>query len=151
MKFLKFFPAALVLICSFSAFSQDKGLWRADSQTAKSITGDILIGDAKITMNFLEWPLAQIRALKPAEISAVFDADSNVAQIGNLYRLNIAAGQKFLHHNTLCGTEDTQWMATYMEGRTLHVAFFSGANMPVLSFDALQKSTDLCGNFTYSR
>lgn len=151
MKFLKFFPAALVLICSFSAFSQDKGLWHADSQTAKSITGDILIGDAKITMNFLEWPLAQIRALKPAEISAVFDADSNVAQIGNLYRLNIAAGQKFLHHNTLCGTEDTQWMATYMEGRTLHVAFFSGANMPVLSFDALQKSTDLCGNFTYSR
>jgi hypothetical protein len=41
-------------------------------------------------------------------------------------------------------------MATYMEGRTLHVAFFSGANMPVLSFDALQKSTDLCGTFTYS-
>ena len=151
MKFLKFFPAALVLTCSLCAAAQDKGYWRADNQTAKTITGDITIGDAKITMNFLVWPLAQIRALKPVEISAVFDADSNVAQAGNLYRLNVAASQRFLHKNTLCGTEDTEWMATYIEGRTLHVAFFSGSNMPVFTFEAISKSTDLCGAFTYTR
>jgi hypothetical protein len=143
--------AALALICIVPAFAQDKGYWRADNQTAKSITGDITIGDARITMNFLSWPLAQIRALKPVEISAVFDADSNVAQAGNLYRLNVAASQRFLHKNTLCGTEDTQWMATYIEGRTLHVAFFSGSNMPVFTFEAISKSTDLCGAFAYTR
>lgn len=86
----------------------------------------MVIAETKTTMNFLSWPLAQIRALTATEISAPFDADSNVAQAGNPYRLNIAAGQRFLHKNTLCGTEDTQWMATWIEGRTLHVAFFSG-------------------------
>jgi hypothetical protein len=146
-------PAAaicLMLACISSA-AQDKGMWRATSSNASKITGDIIISDAKITMNFLAWPLAQIRSLTPTEISAVFDADSNVAQGGNLYRLNISASQRFLHHNTLCGSEQTQWMATYIEGRTLHVAFFSGSNMPVLKFETLQNSTDVCGIFSYSR
>jgi hypothetical protein len=151
MKFLKLFSVTLVLACSMCSFAQDKGYWRASSQTSNSITGDLTISDSKITMMFLSWPLAPIRALTPVEISAVFDADSNVAQAGSLYRLNIAAGQKFLHKNTLCGTEQTQWMATYIEGRNLHVAFFSGANMPVFTFDAIRNSTDLCGTFLYTR
>jgi hypothetical protein len=146
-----FLGLALLLGFSLSATAQDKGYWRASSQTASSITGDLVIGESKITMNFLSWPLAPIRALTPVEISAVFDADSNVAQAGNLYRLNIAAGQKFLHKNTLCGSEQTQWMATWIEGRNLHVAFFSGANMPVFTFDAVRNSPDLCGNFVYTR
>jgi hypothetical protein len=143
--------AALVLIGSISAAAQDKGYWRANSQTASSITGDIAIADAKMTIDFLVFPIAQIRALTPVEISAVFDADSNVAQAGNLYRLNIPAGQHFLKKNTLCGTEDTQWMATWIDARNLHVAFFSGATMPVFKFEAISNSTDLCGTFTYSR
>lgn len=141
----------LMLAFSLPLPAQDKGYWRATSQTASSITGDITIADAKLTIDFLVFPLAQIRALTPVEISAAFDADSNVAQAGNLYRLNIPAAQKFLHHNTLCGTEDTQWMATWIDGRSLHVAFFSGANMPVFKFEAISNSTDLCGTFAYSR
>ena len=143
--------AVLLLAFSLPAFAQDKGYWRASSQTATSITGDIIIADTKITMNFLAWPLAHARSLTPVEISAVFDADSNVAQAGNLYHLNVAATQKFLHKNTLCGTDQTQWMATYIEGRTLHVAFFSGSNPPVFTFDAIRNSTDLCGTFLYTR
>jgi hypothetical protein len=65
--------------------------------------------------------------------------------------VNIAAGQRFLRKNTLCGTESTHWMATYVEGRTLHVAFFSGSDVPKLTFEAIQNSTDLCGVFTYAR
>ncbi|HEY2857233.1 MAG TPA: hypothetical protein VGJ21_02325 [Terracidiphilus sp.] len=147
----KLLPAVLFLAFSLPLAAQDKGLWHANSQTASSITGDVFIADGKLTINFLVWPLAQIRALTPVEISAVFDADSNVAQAGNLYRLNIPAGQHFLHKNTLCGTEDTQWMATWIDGRNLHVAFFSGANMPVFKFEAISNSTDVCGTFTYSR
>lgn len=143
--------AALALACCLPAAAQDKGYWRAASQNANAITGDIMISDAKLSINFLGFTLAQIRALTPAEIGAAFDADSNIAQAGNLYRLRIAANQKFLHHNTLCGTEQTEWMATYIEGRMLHVSFFSGQNMPVFTFDALQNTTDRCGTFTYTR
>jgi hypothetical protein len=142
---------ALVIISSVPAISQDKGYWRSSSQTASSITGDIVITDAKLTMNFLAWPLVPVRALKSTEISAVFDADGNVAQAGNLYRVNISATQRLLHKNTLCGTEQTQWMATWIDGRTLHVAFFSGNTPPVFTFDAIRNSTDVCGTFLYSR
>jgi hypothetical protein len=151
MKFSRFFSAVLVLACSLSAAAQDKGYWRSSSQTASSITGDIVITDAKLTMNFLAWPLVPVRALKPVEISAVFDADGNVAQAGNLYRVSISATQRLLHKNTLCGTEQTQWMATWIDGRTLHVAFFSGNAPPVFTFDAIRNSTDVCGTFLYTR
>src|SRR3954454_11440754 len=140
--------AVLALACCLPAAAQDKGYWRAASQNANAITGDIMISDAKLSINFLGFTLAQIRALTPTEIGAAFDADSNIAQAGNLYRLRIAANQKFLHHNTLCGSEQTEWMATYIEGRMLHVSFFSVQNMPVFTFDALQNTTDRCGTFT---
>jgi hypothetical protein len=143
--------AALLFALTLPLAAQDKGYWRASSQTASSITGDIVIADTRITMDFLAWPLARARSLTPVEISAVFDADSNVAQAGNLYSLNIAATQRLLHKNTLCGTEQTQWMATWIDGRNLHVAFFSGSNPPVFTFDAIRNSTDLCGTFLYSR
>ena len=147
------FPVLAVLFLAFSLplAAQDKGYWRASSQTASAITGDIFITDAKLTMNFLAWPLVPVRALKPVEISAVFDADSNVAQAGNLYHISVAADQRLLHKNTLCGKEQTQWMATWIDGRNLHVAFFSGATPPVFTFDAIRNSPDLCGTFLYSR
>jgi len=142
---------ALALVCSLPSAAQDKGMWRSTSSNANAITGDIVISESKLSIAFMGFPIAEIRSLTPIEISAVFDADSNVAQAGNLYRMNIAAAQRFLHHNTLCGTEDTQWMATYIEGRNLHVAFFSGSDMPVFKFEAISNSTDLCGTFTYTR
>jgi len=36
-------------------------------------------------------------------------------------------------------------------GQQLQVAFFSGASAPVLTVEALGKSTDLCGTFSYVR
>ena len=81
----------------------------------------------------------------------MFDADVNAGRNGNLYRTNIPAGQRFLHRNTLCGTEDTQWVATYITGRAIQVAFFSGSDEPKFTFDALINSPDKCGMFTYSR
>jgi len=100
--------ASLGLVLSLSCFAQERGTWRAASSTARAITGDIVISDGKISINFLAFTIAQIRLLDPAETSAAFDADSNAGGTGNLYRLNIRAAQRFLHHNTLCGTEDTQ-------------------------------------------
>jgi len=146
-----FAAASLLLAGAISGAAQDRGYWRAASSTATGITGDITISIAKVTINFATFPLAQIRALKPAEVSAVFDADVNAGISGTLYRLDVPAGKRFLHRNTLCGEDDTQWMATYVTGHTLDVAFFSGDDMPVFSFDAIQKSSALCGTYAYER
>jgi hypothetical protein len=143
--------ASLALAFALLSSAQERGTWRAASSTARAITGDIVISDAKISINFLGFTIAQIRRLEPAETSAAFDADSNSGGSGNLYRLKIAAAQRFLHHNTLCGTEDVQWMATYVQGQDLRVAFFSGSTMPVFTLDALANSTNLCGTFSYVR
>ena len=139
------------LLSALFASAQDKGYWRAASSTANSITGDIALSDAKLTINFLAFIVVQARDLKPEEVSAAFDADINAGGTGKLYHLTIPAAQRFLHKNTLCGTEDTHWMATFVSGRNLQIAFFSGAEAPNFSFDAIRNSTDLCGTFTYAR
>jgi len=143
--------ATLIAACSFTLNAQEQGYWRAASTNAKSITGDITISETRITINFAPFTIASIRALKTAEVAAVFDADVNSGVQGTLYRLSIPSERRFLHKNTLCGTSDTEWMATFVTGRNLKVAFFSGENVPVLTIDALSNSMDVCGSFTYTR
>jgi hypothetical protein len=147
--------AAVTCLCG-SAIAQDKtaydkGYWRAASSNANQITGDIAISETKLTINFLSYSLAQIRKLTPAEAGATFDIDVNAAGGGSLYRLSVPGDKRFLHHNTLCGSEETQWIATYVEGRTLHVALFSGGAMPAFTAEALANSPDVCGIFSYER
>lgn len=153
MNARKLLCAALtpLLACAI-ATAQDQGSWRASNESAKSITGDILLYNQKIAINFAAFTIAQIRALKPGEASAIFDVPADSATgTGNLYRLSIPPSRKFLHHNTLCGSEETQWMVTYAAGRDLQVAFFSGASMPVLTPEATMNATNLCGIFSYVR
>jgi hypothetical protein len=116
-----------------------------------SITGDISISDEKLFLNLYGFTMARIRDLEPGEVSAVFDVDSSAGGRGHLYRLSIPGSRKFLHKNSLCGSEDTQWMAAFVEGRSLHIAFFSGQKMPVFTPEAFANTTDLCGTFTYAR
>jgi hypothetical protein len=143
--------AASVLTCCMSVAAQEKGNWRAASSTAQSITGDVALSDEKISINYSGFVIARIRGLEPGEVSAAFDADSGAGGSGSLYRLSIPASKKFMRRNTLCGTEDTQWMATYVTGRSLHLAFFSGQKAPVFTLNAITNSTDLCGTFSYVR
>ncbi len=138
------------MACSLLSWAQDKGDWRAGSSTSRSITGDIEISDSKVFLNFIGFPIAQIRKLEPKEAAAVFAAEGGTGS-GNLYRLTVPAARRFLHHNTLCGSEDAQWMVTSVSERTLHVAFFSGADTPVFTPEAISNSTDLCGTFSYVR
>jgi hypothetical protein len=145
--------AATVLLCSLALSAQETGNWRAANQTAKSITGDIAITTEKLYINFIRFTVSRIRPLQPAEVAAAFEAEAGATSTGagSLYRLSIPPEQKFLHKNTLCGSEETQWMATYVEGKTLKVAFFSDAKPPVFTLEALQNSTNLCGTFTYTK
>jgi len=142
--------ATCLLWCG-SALAQDKGYWRAESSNANQTTGDIAISETKLTINFISYSLASIRKLSSTEAGAAFDVDVDAAGGGNLYRLSVPGDKRFLHHNTLCGSEETQWMATYAQGRTLHIALFSGSAMPVLTAEGLSSSTDVCGIFSYAR
>jgi hypothetical protein len=141
----------LLLACSLSALAQDKGMWMAASSSAKSITGDIAIADARLTIDYFNFPIGEIRVLQAAEASALFDADVNAPGGGSLYRVAVSADRRFLHKNTLCGSEGVQWMVTWVQGRTLSVSFFSGPNPPVFTMDALANTTDRCGTFAYAR
>jgi len=140
--------SGLVVMCCMGAAAQEKGNWRAASSTAQSITGDVALSEEKIAINFSGFPMARIRSLAPGEISAAFDSEGGT---GSLYRLSIPAEKRFLHRNTLCGSEETQWMATLVAGRTLQLAFFSGAQPPVFTPEAIANSTALCGTYSYER
>ena len=141
----------LVLVCCMTAAAQDKGYWRATISTAKSITGDVALSDEKISINLVSFTIARIRGLEKAEASALFDPDGTAAGSGGLYRLIVPGEKKFLHKNSLCGSDDTQWMVTYVAGRSLQLAFFSGQKPPVFIADAIANSTDMCGKFSYVR
>jgi hypothetical protein len=137
--------------CSGVGVAQEKGNWRAESQTAKTVTGDIAISGQKIAINFSGYWIAQIRALTPAEASAAFNVDLDAGGRGNLYRLSIPGDKRFLHKNTLCGSEDVQWAVTYATVRQLQVALFSGNKMPEMTPDGMASATNLCGVFGYVR
>jgi len=146
------FILALASAAGLQAQQQpEKGTWRAASNTAASITGDIAISGSKISINMTSFLLSPARLIKPSEVAAIFDEAIDTAGNGQLYRLNIPAARRFVGHNTLCGTQDTSWMAVYAIHGELKVAFFSGDDAPLLTFDALQNSTSLCGTFTYVR
>jgi hypothetical protein len=146
-------PAALVCLLAVSTgcAAQEKGYWRAASSNAASITGDIEIYATKISINFTGFTIAHIRELSPAETSAVFASEASGNSSGNIYRLNVPASHRFLHHNSLCGSDDVQWMVTSVAARTMYVAFFSGPDTPQFTPEAMANSSDLCGTFTYVR
>ena len=150
---LKKYFAVFTLLCASAlpVVAQDQGYWRAASTTARSITGDITLSETSVAFNYMPFTIAHIRALQTTEVAAVFDADVNSGVKGNLYRLSIPSERRFLRKNSLCGTESVQWMATFVNGRNLQVALFSGLDEPVLSFDGLANSSTRCASFTYGR
>ena len=153
MKHASLLPTLLLsgLVCSLPVLAQEKGAWRASSTTARSITGDLIFSGQKLSINFSSFTVAQIRDLTPAELTAAFSAEPDARGSGNLYRLSIPAAKTFLHRNTLCGSEDTQWIATYVSGHNLQLAMFSGTQMPVFTAEALNNPTSLCGTYSYVR
>lgn len=142
---------ACLLTCSL-ACAQEKGYWRAASKTAASTTGDLAFRETKVTINFTSFTIAQLLTVSPAQANAVFsELPASAPGSGNLYALDIAGSQQFLHRNTLCGADDTRYMLTFVSGKTLSVAFFSGAAMPKLTPEAIASTTNLCGTYTYVR
>jgi len=143
--------ASSLFLLTLTATAQEKGTWKAESKTARSITGDLTLSNEKLMIYFSTVAMARIRALQPDEIGSVFDVDSNEEGAGSLYRLNIPASRKFAHRNSLCGGEDVEWMVTYVSGKTMQVAFFGNVKVPVFDRAKISESTNLCGTFTYTK
>jgi hypothetical protein len=141
----------LAAMCCLAATAQERGDWRAASSTAKGVTGDVAFTETKMFLNFSGYTIAQIRSLTGPEMSALFHAEEGTSGTGSLYRTDIPGEKRFLHKNTLCGSEDVQWVATFVSGKTLQVALFSGAAMPKLTADDLANATNLCGTYGYVR
>ena len=142
-----------LVFCTLAAqqLPPEQGVWHAESKNAKAITGDLLFSPERLAISFVAFTIAPIRALNEDELSAAFDADRGAGGVGNLYRLRVPATKVFLHKNTLCGTEETEYLATYVQGKELKIAFFSGEKSPTLTLEALSNSTDLCGTYSYTR
>ncbi len=143
----------LTIACALPLAAQERGAWRAASKTAQSITGDVTFGDERMTINFFTLPVAEIRPLKPEEVAAVFSeatADAP-AHVGHLFRVSIPGDRRFLHKNTLCGSDETQWMVTYVSGKQLRLAFFSNAKPPVFTAEGMNENVNFCGTYTYVR
>lgn len=137
--------------CCALGMAQEGGQWRASNTTAKQITGDIAFSDVKLYINFTGFTLAQIRDLKAEEVSILFDGTDGTTGRGNLFRLDIPAAKTFNHKSHICGSENAEYAATFVTGRKLQVAFFSGTAMPVLTGEAMANTTNLCGTFEYVR
>ncbi len=131
--------------------AQERGSWRPASKTAQSITGDVTFNGERMTINFFSLTVAEIRPLKTDEVLAAFDGADPAAGAGHLFRLSIPGDKRFLHKNTICGSDETQWMATFVAGKEMRVVFFSNATPPVFTMEALGKSENLCGAYTYAR
>ena len=141
--------AGVLLTFCLCASAQELGYWRAASNTARAITGDITLSEEKIGINFLTFPIVRVRPLSASELSAAFDDDPGSAHTGSLYKLAISGSRKFLHKNTLCGNEDAEWMITDVSGRSLQVAFFSSEKPPLLTIEGRVNATDLCATYSY--
>lgn len=140
------------MLCGLPAMAQELGFWKAESNTAHDVTGDVGISDTKIAIEtFYPFNIVRARDLTPAETSAVFDTDIASNSKAHLYGLVIPANKKFLHKNAICGTEDTHWMVAYAEGNSLALAFFSGEQSPTFAVDSIANSSSFCGMYRYTR
>lgn len=149
MRIRRSVPAVVAFLMAMSMPAQERGYWSAASSAAKSITGDLSFAPDKLTINFSTFTLAQIRELNPNEKLALFPDAGDGA--GNLYRVQIPGDKRFVHKNTLCGGDETDWVVTWMAAKELHVAMFSGPAIPSLTPDALANSQRLCGTYMYTR
>ncbi|MES2392836.1 MAG: hypothetical protein V4555_14420 [Acidobacteriota bacterium] len=149
MRMGKLGCAVVLLAVTAAIGAQEKGYWTAASKTAKSVTGDLQFSADKITIDFSRYPLAQIRELTAEEKAVLFPEAGEGA--GNLYRVEIPAERRFLHKNTLCGSEETDWVVTWVSGRKMDVALFSQVGVPKVTAEEILNGHRLCGTYSYTR
>ena len=144
------FFAVVGWVCScWVCAAQENRTWHATSTTARSITGDVTLANAKMAINYSSWPIAQIRALQPSRTrSAAFDLDGTPEGTGILSGWTSRRKAVSSSKNTLCGGRRCA-VDGHLRGGSQPAAGVSsrGRRMPVLTGEAMVDGTNLCGTF----
>lgn len=122
--------SAACLLPSLAAAGAVK--WSASSTTALSITGDITVGDRRIT-----FANGQSIGLKP------------VAGVPRLFTIEPCENPVLLNGNYLCGSDQPPaFVAFETEGTSAYLLAFDGPGVPKLAADPLDQ-TDVCALYAY--
>lgn len=152
MRVLALFILTFTLFGSVAASAgEKKTYWTAASSNAITITNDVELSASALSIGYINFPINKAKEVSLTEAMAAFDVDTTAPGAGVLYHVNIAASTRFQRNNSLCGGEDALWMLAWTTKHSLKLAFFSGSDQPQLSFEAVSKSQDLCGVFSYTR
>jgi uncharacterized RDD family membrane protein YckC len=131
--------------------------WMPHSDSATWVTGPILMSTTGISIKNIIYPLTLTRPLKGNELESaaqIFHLQSSQDDEGWLFRANISSATRLINDNTLCGTDDAQWLIAVVtpDGpsttRELHLMFFSGDSEPAIQ-PGLEKSSKECSSFVY--
>jgi hypothetical protein len=133
------------------------GVWSPLSHTAESITGQVILSSAGITILGTTYPLIMERSLGPVEIQSLAQAFSLASGYqsldARLYQTNIPAAAVLLNGNTICGSEPARWIAAFTISTgsqpELYLMFLAGDLQPALNAEALENSTRVCGTYSY--
>lgn len=114
--------------------------WRAYSNTAMSITGDILLSPTSLVAAGKVFPL-RVAADVP---NFAGDDGRTTARVLAVTR---PVNPKLLHGNTLCGSKPVRWIAVWRRDRsTLELDAYDGERQPTKSDDA-----GFCASYGYMR
>ena len=132
-------------------------MWAATSNTAVSITGNILLTSQAITISHKQFPIEFVREIDKQDLNnndKLFEPFMRYTFMkplaARLYKTLISRNVKFLNGNTICGPNaDATWMLAAFAKDNLSLAFFSSTDEPNLDYKVVEVSHDLCGTFTY--
>ncbi len=135
------------------------GVWLPLSHTAESITGQVILSSAGITIAGTTYPLKTERPLGTVEIQSlaqVFFLSSGYQSVdARLYQTSVPATAILLNDNTICGPVPARWIAalTISSGGQpeLNLMFLSGDLQPALNAAVLENSTRECGTYSYAK
>ncbi|HHB1426360.1 TPA: lysozyme inhibitor LprI family protein [Serratia odorifera] len=127
--------------------------WQAQSKTAYSITGDILLANTSILLAGAK-PLHLSFVKRLDQTRAMGDGDFDSADNLSLYKVEGAEATPLISGNYLCDEKTKPSFivtAASQDAKQLSIAVFSGAQAPEWKKSYLENTLTLCGTYGYSR
>ena len=125
-----------ILVTASSALAQGADRYKATSNTAMSITGDVLMDDFSITFENDE-------SLEFSDLVASRLRVDGRTVPASVYRVETLGDPELLNGNQLCGTGDVTYVANWAAGDGMTaIAVFTSEQPP-------KSSAEMCALYTY--
>lgn len=128
--------------------------WLAESKTAYSITGDLLLSDAGMILTGAE--SINLSHVRDIQQNHAMDAGFEAAEQLSLFKVTNGKPWRLISGNSLCGSNEapeppTYFVIAYSKHQTeMNMAVFDGAGEPVWEKSNLDNTTNLCGTYGYT-